>query len=327
MQRSRSAANLAAFAAILALIVAGCGDGAELYALFAVLEFEEGAGAPRIRVVDGDGNARTIDTPGAALGPRWSPDGEHLAFAELSRTGGGLVLRIVHRKDWTESVATIDGSDRAVQLAWSPDSEVLALVGAVTTLFDPLAQPEGRAAFPVAEGAFVAAGAAWSPNSSRLAAGIGEGHTWIVLRDGSYSELAGAPPEAGLLGVGEWLSDLELLMVRLSTPGPPWSVTLAPGRILWRELSAAEVEEVLSPFSPNPAQTQVLSERFPDAEIALVGPTVDGTGRMYGVSDPTGTHALAVFADAEGTEVLATFEANDAIAGSLVLASSVVVVR
>ena len=261
-----------------------------------------------------------------AAGPRWSPNGEQLAYLHLD-AAGELAVHILRRPDLAEAVVPVSRDDRAAQIAWSPDSEVLAVAGLTTTLLDASGEGIHRVTLPVAPEDFAAAGAAWSPDSWRLAVSVGIS-IWIIERDGSYAELEGAPADAGPLGVAAWLSDLELLTLRLRSGGPPLAARLGPGGTTWRYVSDAEIEEAFADFSGTPEQTEALEEQLPEANGTVLGPTADGAGRTYEMRDrQNGAQVLAVFADRESSDLLATFDADTALAGAIGPVSSVVVVR
>jgi len=94
--------------------------------------------------VNGEGHRPLVSGTNSASSPRWSPDGERIAYMESTDSGNGIYVRWMDTGQ-TGLVANLQES--ASSLTWSPDGNWLAFVmsvpGEPVTLAKPRKKPEG----------------------------------------------------------------------------------------------------------------------------------------------------------------------------------------
>jgi len=122
-------------------------------------------GGFRIRVVDAQGGADRVLTPGDAIDghPTWSPDGDRIAFA--SNRGGKRFGIFVIRSDGSGAVRLIDGQAPA----WSPSGRWIAFVRLVDGQHDLfLVQPDGGGVRRLTTDRGDDIDPAWTPDGSAI---------------------------------------------------------------------------------------------------------------------------------------------------------------
>ena len=159
-------------------------DGSQVAYVRQSMDIMTDRAVPNIWVVDADGNNHRplLSGAGSYTSPRWSPDGDRLAFVTRVRTRGAQIH--VRWMD-TGQTAVVSNVRRDPQsISWSPDGEQIAFVMFVPYANAPLAKPPERPA-----------GANWAPGAKVIETmpyrADGEGyletgrtHLFVVPADG-----------------------------------------------------------------------------------------------------------------------------------------------
>lgn len=236
-----------------------------------------------------DGSPRQVTRNKHSHSPRWSADGQWLAYRD------GYQIRIARRDGTTAAVlggiatigaalspATALGSGAAAtSLAWSPVTDTLAFVDGGGLHVASAPEWRGR------ELAANAGGAVWSPDGTALTymhtAGSGAGSPprqemiWRTLADGTGSRRlfdVGSPPQEGVLFAG-WVGDHLLFW-----PHPDFSNSILADGVPFDGLSATNGV----PPGGQPARLAPTMLAYPDfLAVAPAGQTLaitQGDGRF-----------------------------------------------
>jgi dipeptidyl aminopeptidase/acylaminoacyl peptidase len=295
----------------------------------------------RIFVVAPDGSNPRALTPADedAYQPRWSPDGEHLAFLRLSCVAGqpcdrkaGPISLVVMKPDGSGRQTLAEKLENVMTLEWSPDGKQLAFEAEspfgvrVLTLATHEVRVIGVGEFPN-----------WSPDGTTIAY-QGEGQTHLVASDGTADRLLLQPTQAGLAISARWSPDgSQLAFVWKRACCPPtnrasdaWLVDRSgnnPHR--WPEVPVGVTFEGWSPdgrsiayldaSQPNPAFAWPLIVANADGSsprsVATVGSgwvhwSPDGTQLL--VRDPSGNSTRLLIVDLTGATPDVELSADDA---------------
>lgn len=172
---------------------------------------------------------------GPAVSPRWSPDGQWIAYAVrlLDRDAHRFALNLVSADGMqTRSLGTFDGAAEQASPRWSPDGRHIAFLSDQRGEYTQLAviTLESEALRWLTQDAWDKQAVEWSSDSSRLAYVLNQGGELVcrVLDLSSGSELP-VSIAAGLTHSPRWTPDGKALVVAHAGPRTPndlWWVSL-----------------------------------------------------------------------------------------------------
>jgi dipeptidyl aminopeptidase/acylaminoacyl peptidase len=88
--------------------------------------------------VDGSQHRPLVSGTEAAASPRWSPDGDRVAFIQATGNGSGIYVRWM---DSGQTALVANPQKLPAELSWSPDGRWLAFVMQVAARSEPIAKP------------------------------------------------------------------------------------------------------------------------------------------------------------------------------------------